>query len=91
MELGFGTAVVYSMYRPAAEDDYNLICAYLRVYRNIYRIIGLAVLAIGLALMPFLNYLIKDPDLPGGLNLYLCYLLFLGDVVIRQYVMTSDL
>ena len=28
-ELGFGTAVVCSMYKPVADDDRELICAYL--------------------------------------------------------------
>lgn len=82
MELGFGTAVVYSMYKPVAEGDTDQICAYLSYYRKIYRFIGLAILTTGLLLMPFLNRLIHDPVLPGGLNIYICYLLFLGDAVI---------
>lgn len=82
MELGFGTAVVYSMYKPAAEGDIDQICAYLSYYRKIYRVIGLAILAAGLLLMPFLKRLIHDPTLPGGLNLYICFLIFLGDAVI---------
>ena len=82
MELGFGTAVVYSLYRPAAEEDVPQICAYLSYYRRIYRFIGLVVLGIGLAVMPFLRQLIHDPVLPGELNLYVCYLIFLSDSVI---------
>ena len=82
MELGFGTAVVYSMYKPAAEGNTDQICAYLAYYRRIYRIIGLGILAAGLAVMPFLNQLVHDPVLPGGLNLYACYLIFLVDTVI---------
>ncbi len=82
MELGFGTAVVYSMYKPVAGNDRDQICAYLSYYRNIYRIIGFVILAAGLILLPFLKYLVHDPTLPGGLDLYVCYLLFLGDTVI---------
>ena len=82
MELGFGTAVVYSLYRPAAENDIDTICAYLGYFRRIYRFVGMAVLAVGLALIPFLGNLVKDPELPGGLNLTLTYLIFLSDSVI---------
>ena len=82
MELGFGTAIVYSMYKPVAEGDTGLICAYLKYYRKIYRFIGLAILTVGLLLMPCLRYLVYDSVLPGGLNLYVCYLIFLGNVVI---------
>ena len=82
MELGFGTAIVYSMYKPVAEGDTGMICAYLTYYRKIYRFIGVAILTIGLLLMPFLRYLVHDPVLPGGLNLYICYLIFLANTVI---------
>ena len=58
------------------------ICAYLSYYRKIYRINGIVILVVGLILMPFLKYLVHDPSLPGGLNLYVCYLIFLFDIVI---------
>lgn len=82
MELGFGTAIVYSMYKPVAEGNTGLICAYLKYFRKIYRFIGLAILTVGLCLMPFLHNLVHDPVLPGGLSLYVCYLIFLGNAVI---------
>ena len=47
-ELGVGSAMVFSMYKPIAEDDAPSICALLRLYRTLYRIIGLVILAAGL-------------------------------------------
>ena len=82
MELGFGTAAVYSMYSPAAMGDTKLICAYLAHYRKVYQFIGITVLLMGLVLMPFLRTIIRDPVLPGGINLYVCYLIFLSNAVI---------
>ena len=82
MELGFGTAMIYSMYKPAAEGDTDQLCAYLSYYRSIYRVIGMSILGIGLLLMPFLHRFVHDSTLPGGLNLYACYLIFLVDSVI---------
>ena len=82
MELGFGTAVVYSLYKPAAVNDTDTICAYLGYFRRIYRFVGIAVLAVGLALIPFLGNLVRDPELPGGMSLTLTYLIFLSDSVI---------
>ena len=81
-ELGFGTAVVFSLYRPMAENDTDTICAYLSYYRRVYRVIGGVVLVLGLALIPALPHLIKDGAVPGGLSLVLCYLIFLGDSVL---------
>ncbi len=82
MELGFGTAVVYSLYKPVAEGDTDQVCAYLGYYRKAYRVIGVAVAVIGIVILLFLKYLIHDPVIPGDLNLYTCYLIFLSDAVI---------
>lgn len=32
-ELGVGNAMVYSMYKPIADDDEKKICALMRLYR----------------------------------------------------------
>lgn len=64
-ELGFGTAMVYSMYRPLAEKDEGKLAALLRLYQKVYIVIGFVVFGIGLCLIPFMGYLIKNPpDLP---------------------------
>ena len=81
-ELGFGTAIVFSLYRPMAENDTETICAYLGYYRRVYRVIGGVILVLGLALIPALPYLVKDGAVPGGLSLVLCYLIFLSDSVL---------
>ena len=76
-ELGFGSAVVYSLYKPVAEEDTDTVCAYLGTYRKIYRVIGLVILAAGLVLLPFFPRLVKDSQIPGNMNLYVWYLIFL--------------
>lgn len=75
-ELGFSNAIVYSMYKPIAEDDQNTICALLNLYRKAYKVIGLVILGLGTALMPFLHFLIKG-NVPADINIYLLYLIFL--------------
>ncbi len=84
-ELGVGSAMVFSMYRPIAEDDTGTICALLRLYRTVYRIIGLIIAAAGLALMPVLHNLIKG-DLPPGMDLYVLYLMNLGNTVMTYWL-----
>lgn len=75
-ELGFSAAVVYSMYKPIAENDEDTICALLNFYRRIYFIIGLIVLAIGCAAFPFLPHLINGTP-PAGANIYIIFALYL--------------
>ena len=77
-ELGFGAAVICSMYKPIADDDRELVCAYLRFYRTIYRRVGTTIFFAGLCLLPFLRKLVHG-DIPEGISLHALYLLHLFD------------
>lgn len=73
-ELGFGTAISYSLYKPLAFGEKNKIQALMQLYRKAYRIIGTLVLLLGFAFTPLLPVLMKEvPDIP---HLNLIYLLF---------------
>lgn len=79
-ELGFSTAMTYSMYQPLAQKDYKKLRQLMQLYQKVYCVIGIVILTIGLALIPFLDSIIKNkPDIEG-LTFY--YLLFLGDTVL---------
>lgn len=84
-ELGVGSAMVYSMYKPIAEDDNTTICALMKLYRTYYRVIGLVIAIVGCALTPFIPYLIKS-DVPAGINIYILYLLNLGATVLSYWL-----
>lgn len=84
-ELGVGNALVFSMYAPIANDDDETICALLNLYKKIYRYIGLVILGLGLALMPFLKYLVSS-GYPADINIYILYLIYLANTVI-SYLM----
>lgn len=85
-ELGVGNAMVYSMYAPAAEKDARKICALLTLYRRYYRYIGLAILLIGLLLLPALPGLVRTDSVPPGVNLTVLYLLHLGACVVSYWL-----
>lgn len=84
-ELGVGSAMVYSMYKPIVEDDDTTICALMKLYRTYYRVIGLIIAVVGCALTPFIPYLIKS-DVPAGINIYILYLLNLGATVLSYWL-----
>ena len=73
-EMGFGTAIVYSMYVPVARNDREMVNSLLSFYSKVYRIVGTAVAAAGLLLMPFLPGLIRD-ETPDGVHIYGLYLI----------------
>ena len=84
-ELGVSNALVYSMYRPIAENDTKTIRALLALYRKLYRIIGTIILAAGLAIAPFLHLLIKD-SVPPDINLYFLYSIYLFNTVCSYFL-----
>lgn len=75
-ELGVGTAITYSMYKPVAENDERKVSALLNLYGKIYTVIGVVVTILGLALTPFLSFFISDLPLELD-NLHVIYLLYL--------------
>ena len=75
-ELGFGTAVVCSMYKPVADDDRELLCAYLGFYRTVYRCVGAVIFAAGMALMPFIGGLVHG-NVPPDIDLRVLYAIHL--------------
>lgn len=84
-ELGVGSAMIYSMYKPIAEDNNTVICALMNLYRTYYRIIGAIIAAVGLLLTPFIPKLISG-DVPQGINIYVLYLLNLGATVLSYWL-----
>ena len=86
-ELGIGSAIVYSMYKPAAEGDEKTLGALLNLYKKIYRKIGIAILIIAILCVPFLKYLVKG-DVPADVNLYILYAIYIFNTV-SSYFMYS--
>ena len=84
-ELGVGSALVFSMYKPIVEDDDEEICALLKLYKVYYRIIGTVIFVIGVALTPILKYIIKGA-IPSSLNLYVLYYLNLSATVLSYWI-----
>jgi len=73
-DLGLGTAMNVSLYKPIAENDVKKLSALLNYFKKIYYLIAVAVTIIGLGLVPFLPYIINlDTKIP---HLYVYYMVF---------------
>lgn len=84
-ELGFASAVAFSLYKPAADDDTVKICALLKFYKKLYYTVGAIVLVIGLSFMPFLDDLIKG-DYPADVSLRILYFIYLLDTAASYFL-----
>jgi len=83
-ELGIGTAISFSLYKPLAEGDYEKVSCLMTLYKKMYRIIAIVILVIGLLLLPILPIISKGYT--GG-SLYLYYLVYLVNTVF-SYLLT---
>ncbi|MBQ9538285.1 MAG: hypothetical protein IJU95_03355 [Treponema sp.] len=79
-ELGMDTALSFNLYKPFAEGDRQQVNALLALYQRLYKIIALVILALGLAVLPFLRGLIEGEP-PAGLNIHLVFVMYLLDTV----------
>ena len=73
-ELGIGTAMVFSMYEPAARDDTQKLARLMNLYKWMYRAVAASVLLFGLVLLPFLPHLIKGGE--GIEHITLIYMMY---------------
>lgn len=84
-ELGFGTAMVFSMYEPIARGDIKKVSALLALYRKVYLIIGCVIIGIGLACIPILPAIIEG-EVPDGINLYILFIINLVNTTITYFL-----
>ncbi|MCC8013810.1 MAG: lipopolysaccharide biosynthesis protein [Eubacterium sp.] len=75
-EMGVGQAIVYNLYVPLRENDEKKLTELMNLFKTAYRIVAFAILAIGLALTPFIHLLINKVEIDMG-YLRLIYILFL--------------
>lgn len=73
-ELGVGSAITYSLYKPIKENDYDKIRSLMKLYKQLYIIIGSFIFVVGCSLTPFIDEFIKErPNVP---HLELIFMLF---------------
>lgn len=83
-ELGIGTAMNYSLYKPIANNEKETVKSLMRFYKKAYRIVAFIVALAGVLLLPFLDYLVNT-DIPiKEIKIY--YLVYLFNSVSSYFV-----
>lgn len=59
-ELGIGSAITFSLYKPLAVKDTKKTILLMKFYKKAYQIIGIIILIIGFVLVFFIDAIIKD-------------------------------
>ncbi len=73
-ELGIGTAIIYSLYKPLADGDNDQILALMNLFKKVYRVIACVVFIAGVCILPFLDFFVTDRR--GIEHLEIIYMLF---------------
>ena len=78
-DLGIGTAIVFLMYKPLADHDYDKVSLIMHYYRKIYQAIALVIFTLGICILPFLRFFIgKSIYYPHVYWLFIIYLLYVS-------------
>lgn len=83
-ELGIGSAIVFSMYKPIADGDIEKVKSLQAMYKKFYLIIAAIVAGLGLLILPFLRFLING-DVSVDVNIYLLYTLYLLNTLLGYF------
>lgn len=82
-ELGIGTSIVFSIYKPLAAGDKREISALMNFIRKAYAWIGITIGVVGLILIPFLPVFIKNYGAIDHIQWY--FVLYLSNSVISYF------
>ena len=80
-ELGLGAVMTHALYDPIAKDDKAKIAALMQFFSKLYRLVFCFFVLIGIALIPYVNRIFKEPP-AIDVNLIVVYLLFLFSTAI---------
>lgn len=85
VELGFGSAIIYNLYKPLSEKNNEAVKSLMGFYKYVYRIIAIVVFGIGMAIMPFIPTIVGETNVSD--NLYVLFFLFTFDAT-ASYLLT---
>lgn len=89
-DLGITTAMMYSLYKPLAENDEKKVSMYINYFKKVYNMIAFIVFLLGISLIPFLKYIVNLPENVN--NIYIYYLILVANTALTYlYVYKTTL
>lgn len=96
-ELGITGAITYRFYKPISEGDVKKVGELMGFIKTVYRIIAVIIFSLGISVIPWLNFFIKDTSqIPQDVNIVFVYILFVVKTVssytyaYKQVILTAD-
>ncbi|WP_144631405.1 oligosaccharide flippase family protein [Priestia megaterium] len=83
-ELGFEGAVIYSLYKPIADNKKEVVEDIIVILKKIYTFVGIFILIAGLIIMPFLPQILKGVNV--NIYIYIVYYLQVMSVAVTYFL-----
>ncbi len=83
VEMGFGTAIVYFLYKPVADNDRHKIKAILGFYKKFFIKMALFIMVVGLGMMLFVDRITNYDSIKESVQLIFGF--YLVDIIISYY------
>lgn len=85
VELGFGSAIIYNLYRPFSENRTDQVKSLVNYYKKVYTIIASVIVGLGLILTPFIPLIVGEVTITD--NIRIVFWLFVADTAF-SYLLT---
>ncbi|MCM1263711.1 MAG: hypothetical protein NC313_13450 [Butyrivibrio sp.] len=82
-ELGIGSAINYSLYKPLAQNDIATIKSLMGFYKKVYKVIGTAVIGLGIGIIPLLGHIVSE--ISEYEYIYIYYILFVLNTAVSYF------
>ena len=85
VDLGLGSAIIYHLYKPIAENDESKIKSLMLFYKVTYRVIAIVIAVLGLCVIPFLHKIVGQVTIKESI----IYIFILSTLdIIASYLLT---
>ena len=81
-DLGISTAINFSLYKPLSDKNYDRVSTLMTLYKKIYKVLGIIVLAIGIIIYIFLDKIVTT----HVKNLDIIYFIYLFTTVSTYFL-----
>lgn len=87
-DLGIGTAICYSLYKPLADNDMVSVSKIVTLLKKVYHIISISIVVIGLVMLPFINNFVTGYS--HG-NLYLIFIIYILSLAFEYLLLYPEI
>lgn len=88
LELGFGTILIYNLYKPVANNDIEGVKKQVSIFKTIYAIVSGIIIIISILVLPFI-YDIFNIAYEDSFFVYLIYIIHILRVLVKYYFLNK--